>query len=415
MARKNSIRNTTEQVLPGAFSDVLRLLRSCLYPERERPEDAGWESRVSDWGAVRKEMRAQAVDALPGMWLRTHTLPDAELQTAWQRDCLASQATFLRIAQAQKELLALLEENSIPAVILKGMTSAEAYPQPSLRRMGDIDFLVRREDYDRANRLLEENGFRPEENQDIDGHHAGYSKNGIEYECHRRFGSMSRDNRILTDLLEKGMDQRETMSAEGIVFPCLPAYIHGFSLLLHINHHLSRTGLGLRHFLDWQMFLEKYGNEDVWEEMRPIVEATDLTELARFATSLCRNYLGLSKEMPFLPEADRALTADLLAYVAFKGNLGIKDRRGVHYRDYFSEVRDVKGFFSRLQRGGVTNWKAAQRHRLLRPFAWIYQFFLITGRLLKGKISLKSMGEDRARGVNDAEFARLVGARRMIR
>ena len=55
----------------------------------------------------------------------------------------------------QQKLLQLLDENHIDCVILKGSAAALSYPQPILRVMGDVDFLVRKVDYEKTADLLE--------------------------------------------------------------------------------------------------------------------------------------------------------------------------------------------------------------------------------------------------------------------
>lgn len=54
------------------------------------------------------------------------------------------------------------------------------------------------------------------------------------------------------------------------------------------------------------------------------------------------------------------------------GNFG-KKIKGKTGATALSGIRGPVGFFRYLQRGGVCNWKAARKHALLRPFAWVYQ------------------------------------------
>ena len=54
------------------------------------------------------------------------------------------------------------------------------------------------------------------------------------------------------------------------------------------------------------------------------------------------------------------------------GNCG-KKIKGKTGATWLSGIRGPVGFFRYLQRGGVCNWKAARKHVLLRPFAWVYQ------------------------------------------
>ena len=49
----------------------------------------------------------------------------------------------------------MMEELKVPYCILKGVASAAYYPEPLLRQMGDIDFLVRKEDLEKVGQKLE--------------------------------------------------------------------------------------------------------------------------------------------------------------------------------------------------------------------------------------------------------------------
>ena len=103
---------------------------------------------ITDREGVFNEMKAQSVAALPGDWLKQHNVPDKE---QWLRYCTVQQGNWLMKMLGQDQLLDLLEQNDIPCVILKGSAAAMAYPNPTLRSMGDVDFLVKRKDFERIN------------------------------------------------------------------------------------------------------------------------------------------------------------------------------------------------------------------------------------------------------------------------
>ena len=54
----------------------------------------------------------------------------------------------------------IMTEAGIPYVILKGAASAAYYPDPIMRAMGDVDFLIDSEDVERTCKVLEEKGFK---------------------------------------------------------------------------------------------------------------------------------------------------------------------------------------------------------------------------------------------------------------
>ena len=196
---------------------------------------------ISDRQAVFNEMKNQSIAALPGEWLKTHPI-DPE----WRRYCLLQQSQWVRVMFAQDEIIRLLEDHSIPFVIIKGAAAAMYYPYPILRSMGDVDLLVKRADMERTAELLEANGFTLTHEKRTDLHHYSYSKNDISIELHRRLGVVDNEDEELLKLFEDGIDNRIWQVIEGeYKVPVLPPHLNGLVLIFHINQHL-RSGLGLR-------------------------------------------------------------------------------------------------------------------------------------------------------------------------
>lgn len=60
-----------------------------------------------------------------------------------------------------------LEQNGVPVIPFKGLTAAlQSYGDPALRPSSDVDLLVRPCDYDKASRLLEQQGFEERKRYD---------------------------------------------------------------------------------------------------------------------------------------------------------------------------------------------------------------------------------------------------------
>ena len=83
----------------------------------------------------------------------------------------------------RRKLHQMMEELKVPYCILKGVPRAAYYPEPLLRQMGDIDFLVRKEDLEKVGQKLETIGFSKIESKDYH-HHIDYEKDNILLEMH---------------------------------------------------------------------------------------------------------------------------------------------------------------------------------------------------------------------------------------
>ncbi len=121
---------------------------------------------------------------------------------------------------------------------------------------------------------------------------------------------------------------------------------------------------------DWMMFVHVELNDELWEnEFKALAQEAGLEKLAITITCMCRKWLGLPDEITWCNDADEDLADAILRRIFIDGNFG-------HERPVTDgiqvEIRK-KGLFPYLQFAGMTNWKLAQKYRILRPFAWLYQ------------------------------------------
>ena len=369
---------------------IFQLIKDSLFPDQCKESVLKGDY---DWNAVFWEMQHQTVQALPWEQLLKNTISDDVLYNKWYMSCVLNRSRWVQILYEQTELLGLLEKSSIRCVIIKGAAAAMAYPQPLLRAVGDIDFLVSRANYERTAQVLENNGYRLLAEKDSKHHHYEYIKNGVIFELHKRLAIISETDEDLLSLFEEGINNRELKRIESHAFPVLPPKLNGLVLMFHINQHL-RSGLGLRHIIDWMMYLEEQGGI---QELIPLLKQTNMYRLAITVTLIGQRYLGAQK---YIQDTGGYPCDELLEYIFAKGNFG---RKGAEEGKITSVVL-VSGnplrFFRRLQAGGLHRWHAARKYRILKPFAWAYQFVRITRHLVRNRINpiklykLKKIGEE---------------------
>ncbi len=320
---------------------------------------------VSD--AIFEELRIQAVAALPAPILSELDL-SSELYNKWKKEILQHIAYNAQYKYEQETLPV-----TVPYVILKGTESAKYYPYPEYRLMGDIDIMPAREDFDEACQQLLGNGYQLIKKLERE---KGFVKNGVIVEVHRYFASLNDpvqaaylDNLILDNINETHV---------------LPDLVNGLVLLEHISQHLE-NGLGLRQIIDWMMFVDKCLPDEKWSEFREMAKSIGMEMLAITVTHMCEMYLGLPSRK-WCAVADEKLCDQLMEYVLSNGDFGNKrheeDDIGANV---FLRMRSRRTFRTLLQERGLVNWKAAQRYRFLRPFAWCYQL---------GRYAVKGFGRD---------------------
>ncbi len=338
-------------ILNNSQSNFLMLIKASLWGTK--PGTVGQEEY--------EEMKEHALLALPADLLSSINL-EPELYRNWKNDILHE---ILRNNNYLYEQAML--QIQVPYVILKGTTAAQYYPHPEYRKMGDIDIITGRDDYSIACDQLLKGGFVEEtaSHQEEFGRHRSFSKNGVVIEVHAFFALLNNpkyaeylDNLIITHINSSHI---------------LPDLVNGLVLLEHIDQHLEE-GLGLRQIIDWMMFVDKCLTDEKWLDFRKMAQHIGLEKLAIIVTRMSEIYLGLSQHK-WCEEADEELCDMLMSYVLSCGNFGSKCNGDSNVSTrLFTYARTPMAFLRLLQERGLVNWKAAQKYRFLRPFAWIYQF-----------------------------------------
>jgi hypothetical protein len=120
---------------------------------------------IPDWDALLAAARRERVAPLLAHALERGQIPPAgppaNVQAALRREYLATAAKAAILGDAAAGLLSAFARVGIPLIALKGLALAETiYPNPALRPMEDLDFLIRSSDLPAAVRLLAETGYR---------------------------------------------------------------------------------------------------------------------------------------------------------------------------------------------------------------------------------------------------------------
>src|SRR5690606_24484981 len=124
-----------------------------------------------------------------------------------------------------------------------------------MRGMGDIDLLVRKEQFEAAKTLLESNGYHLEE---ATSHHHVYKaldKNTIE--LHQSIASINDFENI--ELLKHVWSYTNKVS--DYEYKLIPEFEYAY-LLLHLARHMRTSGVGIRSLLDIDVYSNHFKKLD---------------------------------------------------------------------------------------------------------------------------------------------------------
>ena len=339
--------NTTEQVL-------LCLIKESLFGVQ------GVYPKDTNWNAVLNEAQDQVID---GLIYNTYIKDYVQQEKSNKYQLVAN---WIKNLYVQQELVKLLAKHNISSAILKGTAAAIYYPHPFYRRMGDIDIIVPKEEFNAATSVLEKNGYVCKSKDYV--RHFEYYKDGIEIELHRYFTKNIQKEKYIT----QGLANVEIVEMNEFKFPMLPPLENGLVLLEHLRFHLV-SGLGIRQVIDWMMYVDKVLNDEFWYmSFKKMVVDVGLDTLAITMTRMCQIYLGLNESITWCKTADEKLCRRLMDIVLSSGNFGRKQGEGKRVESVAMEYK--KGhFFQFLQENGEQTWLAYKNHAWLKPFCWIYQ------------------------------------------
>lgn len=356
------------------------LLSAALFGQRGKPD-------VDDWSSVYTELKDQTVLAIPADLIAQYDMPE-ELRREWKKQILQQMIYYHATEHIQTELLEAIRTAGIPVVILKGTSAAVYYPKPEYRAMGDIDFLVKPEHFDRACCVMEEAGCKETTSKEEEerGRHRVYRKAGVEIELHRSFATIGTDEQKAcfdNYLFEDIVPERFTLSTVQ----------NGLVLIEHIAQHMF-AGIGFRQIIDWMMYVYHCLSDQMWNEsFLPMAQSVGLDKLAVTATRMCQLYLGLPKEKyNWCSTANDSVCEKLMDYVMTSGNFGCKrDEISTHSIPQLPSIRKPVYFFRYLQEHGKQNWKALGKHTWLKPFAWLYQLCRNIRFLAKNRVDSRKL------------------------
>lgn len=251
------------------------------------------ETAGVDWEEVFALARAQDLDGVVFHSCRSR-LP-REIKRTKVMPYLACAARAFQQEELIKDLAGRTEQKGIPLLFFKGAVIRDCYPVPALRTMGDVDFLVHREDRETVDRILrEEMGCE----RFIDNHDVWtYWKGKLYLEAHTH---------VFYDPLANDTDYRGYF--DGVWENARPAPVFGVSseflyvpdenvhflyLMAHTAKHVTNKGSGFRPYLDMVLTARQWADRLDWTWIARELEELRLLEFTRVCFGLCERWFGV--------------------------------------------------------------------------------------------------------------------------
>ena len=327
------------------------LLRSALWGvPAQIPSD------FKDWKAVAVLARSQSVLGLVGEELMSCEMPK-ELKAKVRTLVMRTVMTHAKLNSVLSQVVDALDKGGVPSVLLKGQGIAAYYPKPELRQCGDIDLYVGTEAYARSYEILKQTGASMEDARALQvGKHYNASYGQIEVEVHRY--TEVYPFRKYNDVYQKASDAGMTeglvpMSFSGVTVATPEDTFNAFFIFSHLFHHFLTSGIGLRQFCDWMVFLRARKDGIDKERLGNILTDMDMMKPWQAFGCVLVEHLGLPvSEFPFYDQAMNTCVNRILSRVLSEGNFG-QERDVVTKRGRSYLLNKTRSFFGHITRTAV--------------------------------------------------------------
>ena len=241
---------------------VLALIKAAL---EDMPADIPADFQQDEYLTFAK---SQQIEALIIVGLRKSGVP---VSKEVRNRLLASAMVSTKQLAAEKLLCEAFQNHAIDYMPLKGCVMKHLYPSDALRSMGDLDILVRVEQYARIRPLMLSLGFR--EGVESDHEHV-WDRDQIHVELHKRL--IPSYNKDYYAYYGEGW-QLAKPSAAPFCYEMTPedTFIYLFT---HYAKHYRDAGVGIRQALDLYVYRKAYPDMDEGY----VLDKMKLLQLERF-------------------------------------------------------------------------------------------------------------------------------------
>ena len=349
----------------------------------------------TDWKAIFLEAKLQSVVPVVFSSAKPY-IPEEELGI-WKRYVNKCLANNVRIEWEHTQLHKMMTEAGVPYVVLKGSASASYYPEPILRSMGDVDFLVNKCDLERAESVLEAHGFKPVSKTGNVNHIIYLRKEGnsvSKWELHWEPSLMpeGEEGKVIHEQFSDIVDRATLKQASGGQYMAPTAFHHGLTMLLHTAKHMITSGMGLRHLCDWAVYLDGLSDGEFTEMFEEVLRSAGLWRFTRLLSAVSAKYLQC-RERSWAAVEDDALLEDMICDIFAGGNFGQKDPGRMNESRLMTDNDkgkvDDTGLFSQLCNTMNTTSRnhlpITRRFPILLPVGWVYVGVRHIFRIIIGK------------------------------
>ena len=199
----------------------------------------------------------------------------------------------IKLLFEQNELLKLLNDNGINPIVIGDSAAAIYYPDPLKRKLEEIDFIVKGNDFSNAGQLCSAAGYTSFTLPEDQGNCLHYVRNNITIHIHKQIELFveEENNNLLNQWIAEGVIEKANIGKYSI--PVLPYWINGLLQLGILKTAIGRKVVRKSQIDDWTMFVKSNLPDAQWNSFHEKTEQVGLTETAKRASRAAKDITGL--------------------------------------------------------------------------------------------------------------------------
>lgn len=316
-------------------------------PEQEQP----------DWNLILKWAKEQNLTGI--MYKTVSSLeqcqrPSKELLSIWREIMLMTGIKHIKQLQELKTLLDECITIGIELIPFKGPTMASLYPEPLLRVMGDLDFLIDKKDWNSGIEIVKNRGYSIQEKDSFDTVCVLERNDGNVVELHTclwedLYGERSE---IFQELGLQNTDHFTHYKKDNLNFRTLGIHQNIIYQIYHMAKHFSISGVGIRHLTDLTLFIKKNRQYIDFQYFWECMEALGYTVFAQQMFLICITYFELDASVLNPKIKDLNIEESILTDIFQGGIFGQESINRIYARNiirpYLKNNKKIPNHYVRL-------------------------------------------------------------------
>ncbi|WP_149524379.1 nucleotidyltransferase family protein [Sphingobacterium hotanense] len=312
-------QNSTQALLAAVRSSLWQSEVDTRYFENLTARD--WkEIYLMSFQQTVEGLVATAVQQLP-----ERLLPPMELRLKWLVATSRIQKANLAMEQAIAKQYQLFKKAGIRCILQKGHGVSSYYPDPTLRKTGDIDwFFPTTDDYQAAKKLIVQAGA---ELKSSDSFSSGFQWGRFYIEHHRRIIQLR--NPFVQGKASRFVNRELAEKSQHIINGVSVEIPTGFLNLIQVNAHILKHqityGIGLRQLCDACLLYYAYGKHIDPQELKNIYQELGMLKWSHYLHQMLVDLFHLPLENIPYPIEYFSDVQWMENYILRTGNFGFFD------------------------------------------------------------------------------------------